>query len=154
MHLGKLRTGMSCRSAGCKMDSSCLSAVPGSKGQATSDKHTTDAYTPPTPAAGRTVTSTRASKAFSSRLGASMGPLTAAVTVKPQCENVADPSALGKRDSSAAGTGEGAIPEPSRSLQILRRRGWEMARVEPKTGQALLRVPSILYLLRTKYSEA
>lgn len=83
-----------------------------------------------------------------------MGPLTAAVTVKPQCENVADPSALGKRDSSAAGTGEGAIPEPSRSLQILRRRGWEMARVEPKTGQALLRVPSILYLLRTKYSEA
>lgn len=58
---------------------------------------------PPTPAAGRTITSTWASYGCSSRLWASMGPLTEAVTVYPACEYVAEPSARGRTDRAASG---------------------------------------------------
>lgn len=55
------------------------------------------------------MTSTRASKAFSSRLWASTGPLTAAITAYPPYENVAEPSDLARREISAVGSAKGAI---------------------------------------------
>lgn len=53
----------------------------------------------PIPAAGRTLTSMAASSGSSSLLCTSMGPLTAAMTVYPPDEYVAEPSALCSSDS-------------------------------------------------------
>jgi len=50
------------------------------------------------------MTSTLASKALSSRLGASMGPLTADVTVYPWYVYVAEPSAFGRFANWATGS--------------------------------------------------
>ena len=58
---------------------------------------------PPTPAAGRTMTSTNASYGFSSFRCASMGPFTEAVTVYPACEYFADPSERGRTPNAASG---------------------------------------------------
>ena len=64
-------------------------------------------FSPPTPAAGRTLMSKMASNGFSSRREASIGPLTDAVTVYPQYEKVAEPSAFGSMESSALGIVDG-----------------------------------------------
>lgn len=57
----------------------------------------------PTPAAGRTFTSTVASSGSSSLRCTSMGPLTAPTMQKPLCEKVAEPSARCRCESWASG---------------------------------------------------
>lgn len=57
----------------------------------------------PTPMAGLMLTSIAASSGNSSLLCTSIGPLTAAMTVYPDCENVAEPSARLNGDNVACG---------------------------------------------------